>query len=509
MNTQPDRHGSSASHGPTITKGDVAAQVVGTEAQTYDQSLERSIIRKIDLWVIPFLWFGYGLVYYDKAILGGASIFGMITSLHLRVVVDDSVDPPVTSTQRLSWASSIFYFGMLAGVMPMTYAFQRFHLSRVLGAVVSLWGLCCMATALVTDHQGLFVQRFFLGFLESIMPTAFMVIVSSFYTQREQTWRQCLWYSATGAWTIIGAGFNYAFAGINSGSLERWQYLYIMAGSLTVIYGLCFFIFPQTPNTAFFLRGQEKVISVERLRRSQMGVRCNIIKWDQLKDALTDPKVYLISLMMGLAYTVNGAVSAFGPLIVSTFGYDPFTALLWQMPLGAVCLVMTLACGYASLLVKNIRLIMIMLNSLPVIAGCAMIWKGAWTEGGATPLAGYTLIGFFAPVTSLIVSMGMANVAGNTKKSFMASSTFVMYCVGNIVGPFWVRSEQVGEHYPRLWQGIIGSYAVLIAVAAALYVMLRRENARRDTLVLDEKEGEKHAFDDLTDRENMWFRYAY
>jgi hypothetical protein len=96
------------------------------------------------------------------------------------------------------------------------------------------------------------------------------------------------------------------------------------------------------------------------------------------------------------------------------------------MPLGAVCLVTTLA-------FQNVRLIMLMLCCLPVIAGCAMIWKGTWSEGGATPLAGYTLIGFFAPVTSLIVSMGMANVAGNTKKSFMASGIFVMYCVGKLV----------------------------------------------------------------------------
>ena len=49
----------------------------------------------------------------------------------------------------------------------------------------------------------------------------------------------------------------------------------------------------------------------------------------------------------------------------------------------------------------------------------------------------------------------------------------------------------------------------MVAVAAVLYVMLSRENKRRDTLELDEKEGEKHAFEDLTDRENMWFRYAY
>lgn len=348
----------------------------------------------------------------------------MIDSLDLRVVVDDTVDPPVTSTQRLSWASSIFYFGMLGGLMPLTYAFQRFHLSRTIGTCVVVWGLCAMSTALVTSHQGLYVQRFFLGFLESMMPTAFMVIISSFYTQREQTWRQCLWYSATGAWTIIGAGFNYAFARLNSGTLERWQYLYIMAGSMTVLYGIGFFFFPQTPNSAFFLHGEEKTVALERLRQGHMGVRCNVIKWNQIREALTDPKVYLISLMMGLAYTVNGAVSAFGPLIVSTFGYDPQTALLWQMPLGAVCLVMTVGCGYISILCKNVRLVMIVLNSLPVMAGCAMIWRAPWDEGGAVPLAGYTIIGFFAPVTSLIVSMGMVNVTGNSKKSFMASSIF-------------------------------------------------------------------------------------
>ena len=148
------------------------------------------------------MWLGYGLVYYDKAILGGASVFGMLTDLHLRVITNPNTKPPTASTQRLSWATSLFYFGMLAGLYPLTYLFQRFRLGFVLGPAVMVWGAIAMSTAGVTKFKGLFVQRFFLGFMEAIMPTAFMTVVSGYYTQREQTWRQSLWYSATGGWTV-------------------------------------------------------------------------------------------------------------------------------------------------------------------------------------------------------------------------------------------------------------------------------------------------------------------
>lgn len=69
----------------------------------------------------------------------------------------------VPNTSRLSWATSIFYFGQLAGSFPLTYLFQRFDSQTVLGPMVLLWAIICAATAGVTTWQGLFVQRFFLG----------------------------------------------------------------------------------------------------------------------------------------------------------------------------------------------------------------------------------------------------------------------------------------------------------------------------------------------------------
>jgi MFS family permease len=431
----------------------------------------------------------------------------MTTDLHLSTI-DKSTTPPTTSTARLSWATSLFYFGMLAGLYPMTFALQRFNLGRILGGVVILWSLICMLTAAVTTYQGLYVQRFFLGFVESIIPTGFMCIVSSYYTQQEQALRQSWWFSSTGLFTIIGGALNYGFAQITAGSLKRWQYIYILAGCLTFLFGLWCFILPNSPAIAFFLKPSERIVAVERLRKSATGVRCQAIKAYQLREAFLDIKIYLVFVLMASAYTVNGAVSGFGPLIVSTFGWSTLGSILWQFPLGAICFFAILLSGYASSKIPNVRLILLVLNCLPVIAGCAMIWKSKWTHHAALPVAGYSIIGTFGAVVSQTISIGMSNVAGATKKSAMAAAIFAAYCVGNIVGPQLIKSQTKSRHYPELWTGLIICYCITIVAAGLLYVVLWRENKKRDARQVDEAERDRIAFMDLTDGENPYFRYV-
>lgn len=423
-------------------------------------------------------------------------------------VTDTHTKPPTTSTSRLSWATSLFYFGMLGGLYPMTFALQRFNLGKVLGPVVILWSIICMLTAAVTTHQGLYVQRFFLGFVESIIPTGFMCIVSGFYTQDEQALRQSWWFSSTGLFTIIGGALNYGFAQITSGSLKRWQYIYLLAGCLTFLFGIwCFFI-PNSPVSAWFLSPAERVVAVERLRKGQTGVRCQKIKLSQLREAALDIKFYLVFILMASAYTVNGAVSGFGPLIVSTFGWSTLESILWQFPLGGLCLITILLCGFLSSRISNIRLILLIMMCLPVIAGCAMIWKSKWTHHAALPVAGYSIIGTFGAVVSQTIVIGMSNVAGATKKSAMAANIFVAYCVGNIVGPQLIKSQTKSRHYPELWLGLIICYCITIVAAVALYGVLRRENKKREGRVVNESERDRSAFLDLTDKENPYFRYV-
>ena len=48
---------------------DIAASLVNEYASLWDPSIERRLVREIDLFLIPIMWVGYGLVYYDKVSL--------------------------------------------------------------------------------------------------------------------------------------------------------------------------------------------------------------------------------------------------------------------------------------------------------------------------------------------------------------------------------------------------------------------------------------------------------
>lgn len=52
------------------------------------------------------------------------------------------------------------------------------------------------------------------------------------------------------------------------------------------------------------------------------------------------------------------------------------------------------------------------------------------------------------------------------------------------------------------------SYCITILASIALYFVLRRENAKKEAIEVDETEKAKLAFQDLTDKENPYFRYV-
>lgn len=149
--------------------------------------------------------------------LSQAALFGLRTDLDL------------TIGNRYSMSSSIFYLGFIAGAYPAIVLAQRYPIERVASAIVTLWGICLILTTACTTYQGIYAQRFFLGFLEAGISPMFMLAVGMWYKKSEQAFRMGIWYSCTGYVAIVSPLINYGLGHI-TGKLSQWKYMYFFAG---------------------------------------------------------------------------------------------------------------------------------------------------------------------------------------------------------------------------------------------------------------------------------------
>lgn len=63
---------------------------------------------------------------------------------------------------------------------------------------------------------------------------------------------------------------------------------------------------PDSPMEAKFLKYEEKLVAIERLRMNQMGIGSGVWKWDHVWEAFMDPKTYLwFSLMLVISYAIH------------------------------------------------------------------------------------------------------------------------------------------------------------------------------------------------------------
>ncbi|KAJ4354696.1 uncharacterized protein N0V89_006433 [Didymosphaeria variabile] len=81
---------------------DPAMAVAGGEIVHFSSEEAASVLRKIDLYILPLMCWIYAIQFADKISLNYASLMGIREDTHL--------DP---NSQQYSWASSIFYAGYI------------------------------------------------------------------------------------------------------------------------------------------------------------------------------------------------------------------------------------------------------------------------------------------------------------------------------------------------------------------------------------------------------------
>ncbi|KAH9840562.1 MFS general substrate transporter [Rhodofomes roseus] len=463
------------------------------------KSESRRIALKIDMFILPMLCISQGLSYLDKTALNYGNLYGMKTDLH--------------AGQQWAWLASSFYFGYLIGNYPMGWLLQHYHSGRVFAITTFLWGTIVIAVAGAKNFSSALAAYFFLGIVESVVTPGLTLLTAVWYAQPEVPLRTMIWYSFNGWGGIFGGFMSYGVGRIKNASLEKWQYIYLILGAISLSYALVLGVFfPDSPVTAKFLRGDEKLKAVKRVAEAKNGIKNTEFKMYQIKQALTDPKTWLLFAASVAAQIPNGIVSNFSTIIIKGMGFTTLQTTLLDAASSGVQIASLIAAGLITTYIKNTRVFTMATGNIVCIISAACLTylpsDQKWNRLVAYWFTSFQSVGF-----SLSLVMISNNIGGFTKRTFTTALTFIGYCVGNIIGPHFLISSEAPTYHTGTRAMFIG-YCIKTAAHILLGLYMWRSNVNKDrkygkvVTEEDKLKGEEAGMHDLTEFENEYHRYV-
>ncbi|RDI83554.1 hypothetical protein Vi05172_g6518 [Venturia inaequalis] len=483
----------------------VVSIAVGQQ-ELYTEAQYKKLTRKIDVYLIPIMFFMYGIQQTDKTSISIQALFGMRTDTHL-------------VGQQFQWLTTIFYLTYLIGEFPSTWLLQRYNTGRVLSVYMFGWSACLLCISACNNFTQLMVLRGLQGVFECNVTPGFLLITGSWYRKAEHANRSLFWQSSQSFFSIV---CNLALYGIaryvvgNNGPVAAWRCISLFLGSLTMVGTIVCFFVVGTPDEVRWLSAEEKIMAKARVIENQLGDESTgkKWKWDQFWECFKDPQIYFVFLNTFFACVPNGGITTFSSLLYVTFGFDSWQSMLYGLPRYAMGIAAFVVVAFYLRKFQNQRMfIMIISSVLPCVGLLVMSLLPNTPEHKWVKWGMFDMTVIFSLALFLGWSMITSNIAGGTKRNVASSLTLIAYCVGNMIGAQIFTTADA----PRYLTGTIvcsacfAAEVITIGLWGAWYFY---ENKRRDGVAAasgisqeeQERLGQELGYQDVTDLMNPHFR---
>lgn len=461
----------------------------------------KAIYRKIDWRILTLLCGIYFFQFLDKSLLNYAAVMGIKENL---------------KGNEFSNLATILYCSYIVFEPISAYLFQVLPPAKFFSACIICWGIVTIMTLFCETYASLMVIRMLLGCFEACVAPGCILITGMWWTHKQQLKRMGLWSIQAGTSTIIGGLLSFAFQHVHSTRkfLASWQIFFLIMGLVTTVFGIvCLIFLPDSPTRAKFLNNREKKLVLEHIRKNQTGTENKTFKSYQLKELLyKDKQTWPMIILTIISMVPTGAVNTFSVTIISTFGFSSEVTALVQMPVGVSTIISIVGATYLCAYFNGKHRAFIFISLLvPAIIGYIVLLSSYEKVGN---LLSVYLINTGTCVITMIYSWNGANTAGHTKRLARNCLTMVGFAIGNLIGPQLFKAKD----YPHYRPAKI-TLLVLTVVSIPLVLLVRYisqlENLKRDNLAEEtiskwaEEVGPNYEFKDLTDIENLTFRYQY
>ncbi|KAF8480679.1 putative MFS nicotinic acid transporter Tna1 [Gautieria morchelliformis] len=427
---------------------------------------EKKLLRRIDLWIVPYASLLYLLSFLDRVNVGQARLAGLENDLKLR---GDQYDMALT----------IFFVSYVAFELPSNLVIKKLKPPRWICFLMVSWGILQICMGLVTDYRGLYVTRFLLGMFESGLSPGLNFLLTTWYTRKELNVRVSLFFAGA---TLAGAFGGLLAFGIRHmagvGGKNGWAWIFILEGLLTVLFAIpALWLVQDFPQYSNILSPQERAQWLHRLNTSQ-GITNAPLPFSkaQVVRAVTDWKTYVYGTIVLSIAEPSYSLSLFSPSIIATLGFTNATANFLSAAPYAIGTIVALLVAYASDRYSKRAPVLIVMMLLPVV--------------------GYTIL--LCDVSPAMKYVAMFIAVAGVNSSTPTAVTFV----GNNFGPMYTRATTMGVAFsmancagfissnvypigdaPRYIRGnvtALGFSCLCIVLCAFMTFYNIRENARRD-----------------------------
>ncbi|HTJ58898.1 MAG TPA: MFS transporter [Devosiaceae bacterium] len=273
--------------------------------------------KKVALRLIPYIFVCYLFNYLDRVNVGFAKL-QMLDDLHL-------------SEAAYGLGAGIFFLGYLACGVPSNIMLQKIGARRWLALIMVVWGLLSISLLFVRSAESFYVLRFLTGAAEAGFFPGIVLFLTKWFPSARRGRIMALFMSAIPLSGVVGgpvSGWTLSHFSGGQGSLAAWQWLFLLQGLPTVLFGLgLLFLLADGIEEATWLSSAEKAEMQRALVEDEENRPPSVA--DSLATVLRHPGVWMLGIIYFCIQSGVYAINFWLPSIIKASGLSDPIVIGW------------------------------------------------------------------------------------------------------------------------------------------------------------------------------------
>src|SRR5438552_12176774 len=282
------------------------ARQIRRGAHAMSAELEKRVLRKITLRIVPFVVLLYFIAFVDRVNIGVAA---------LTMNKDLGFSPA-----EFGFGAGIFFLGYFLFEVPSNLVLDKVGARIWIARVMITWGFISGAMAFVQGATSFYTLRFLLGVAEAGFFPGIILYLSYWFPARQRAAATAMFMAAAPLSTVLGSPVSGALLEMHGIlGLSGWQWMFIVEAAPAIVLGVVvLFYMTDRPEKAKWLSDEERhwLVTAMNAEAAKKAGTASHSAWR----GLADPRVIALSLVYFGASAGLYTLSIWAPLIIKEFG---------------------------------------------------------------------------------------------------------------------------------------------------------------------------------------------